>query len=278
MKRARADAADAASAAPPTTIYLIRHGARFDFANKAAWRETCRRLGHEPSDPSLSALGHMQAREVATALRNAALEHILVSPYLRCIQTAQPLAHACSRPLCIEEGLAELAYSPSAVPSAGARVAYFPEVDDGYAPLHPPVRTALGEPESNLAYLRRMLRLAVEIPRRFPGSTIACVSHAASVALVAALTRSDSLDAVGCFAPCGIWKLVSWDNGGSWHVDRRGDDNTDHVSENAPSTFPWGFRHSETTTTAKTTPAAWEMSWREALKLGPTPEAAKIAT
>ena len=83
------------------------------------------------------------------------------------------------------------------------------------------------------------------LPRRFPGgSTIACFSHAASVALVAALVRSEGLDEVGTFAPCGIWKLVSDDGGAQWRGEKRGDDNTGHVSENDPSTYSWGFEHS----------------------------------
>ena len=181
------------------------------------------------------------------------------------IQTAQPLAHACSLPLYIEEGLAELAYEPTSVPSAGARVAYFPEVDDGYTPIHPPVQPAADGTEDNIGYLRRMLRFATALPKRFSGGTVVCFSHAASVALVAALTRSETLDAVGTFAPCGIYKLVSDDDGATWKVEKSGDDNTDHVTENVPSTFPWGFRHSETTTAAKLTLPEWEALWHEAL-------------
>lgn len=252
------------------TVFLVRHGARFDFANKEQWRATCARLGHEVSDPSLSALGHAQARDTAAALASEGVQHILVSPYLRVIQTAQPLAHACSLPLCVEEGLAELAYSPGAVPSGAQRVAYFPEVDDAYMPIHPAVQPGPDGIEDNLCYLRRMLRLAIELPRRFPCGIVACFSHAASVALIAALTRSESLDAVGTFAPCGIWKVVTDDEGATWRVEQRGEDNSRHVTENAPSTFPWGFRHSETTTAAKTTPAEWEALWREAVRLGPT--------
>ena len=88
------DSRMASGATPRTTVFLVRHGARHDYANPAAWKETCRRLGHEPSDPPLSALGHKQAREVAAALQGQGIRHILVSPYLRVIQTAQPLAHA----------------------------------------------------------------------------------------------------------------------------------------------------------------------------------------
>ena len=62
-----------------TTVFLVRHGARFDFANKERLRETCVRLGHEAADPSLSALGHAQARETAAALAGENIQHILVS-------------------------------------------------------------------------------------------------------------------------------------------------------------------------------------------------------
>jgi len=296
---ASSSSADNANSSAPAgsdkscTVLLVRHGARFDFANKEAWRATCKRLDLEASDPSLSALGHAQARQTAAALASNApsspyknITHILVSPYLRVLQTAQPLAHALGLPLCIEEGLAELHYTPGHLPPAAARVAYFPEVDDSYQPMHPPVTPDASSPdgvsEGNVAYLRRMLHLAARIPRRFGNDhgtkeecngtspVVACFSHAASVALVAALTNSNGLDEVGTFAPCGIWKLVTEDGGVSWRVAAKGDDNTGHVTENVDSTFPWGFRHSETTTTEKTTPAEWEAAWNEAKVLGPT--------
>ena len=160
--------------------------------------------------------------------------------------------------------LAELAYSPAAVPSAAARVAYFPEIDSTYLHMHPPVQTHDGV-ETNLGYLRRMLLLAAALPQKFAGGTVACFSHAASIALVAALTHSESLDVVGTFSPCGIWKLVTTDGGSTWKVERRGDDNSGHVSENAKSTFSWGFRHS-----TSSAPEQWEDMWREAVRLGPT--------
>ena len=88
-----------------TTVLLVRHGARYDYANKQQWRDRCARHGHEPSDPPLSALGHEQARETAVALARENPGLILASPYYRVLQTAQPLAHALNVPICVDHCL-----------------------------------------------------------------------------------------------------------------------------------------------------------------------------
>ena len=44
--------------------------------------------------------GTKQAREVAAALKDEPITHVLASPYLRVLQTAQPLAQALGKPLC----------------------------------------------------------------------------------------------------------------------------------------------------------------------------------
>ena len=63
-------------------------------------------------------------------------------------------------------------------------------------------------------------------------------SHAASVALVAALVQC-SMDDLK-FAPCGVFHLERV-NDGPWQIVQSGHDNTKHVSENSPTTYPWGF-------------------------------------
>ena len=93
---------------PKTTIILIRHGARYDYADQKRWKERCEALALEPSDPPLSALGHRQARETAAAVAELPRfdwekpDLILASPYLRVLQTAQPLAHALGLPIMVE--------------------------------------------------------------------------------------------------------------------------------------------------------------------------------
>jgi 8-oxo-dGTP diphosphatase len=79
------------------TIYLVRHGRA---GNRSAW------LGDDEHRP-LSEAGHMQARLLVDTLDDAHFEHILSSPYVRCMETVVPLAAA--RRMAVEptDGLAE---------------------------------------------------------------------------------------------------------------------------------------------------------------------------
>ena len=245
-----------------TTIFLIRHGDRFDYANKELWKRSLP-LGLNPHDSPLSSVGHAQARSVATALASAGVERILASPYLRVIQTAQPLAHATGIPISIEDGLSELGHEPGSVVPAQQRFAYFPEIDITYSPLH-----TVSAPERvssfPLLYFRRILSMAAQLQRVHDGKTIACFSHAASVALVAALTCS-SVSEAGRFAPCGIFKLVKDGTASSWRIEQHGGDNSSHCSQNTTATFPWCFSDSQDPEVRKN----FEACWLEAKRLGP---------
>ena len=97
-----------------------------------------------------------------------------------------------------------------------------------------------GRDRSNISVASSSSRRRVS--HRFVGCTVARL-HAASVALVAALTGCATPSAP---APCAVrhHKLVSED-GGATEIERRGDDNTGHITENHKSTFPWGFQHSK---------------------------------
>lgn len=251
-----------------TTIFLVRHGARHDYNNPQRWKEQCSRLEIEHLDPPLSTMGHQQAREVAAALKHEPITHLLASPYLRVLQTAQPLAQALNKPLCVEHGLAEFKHHPARIaPHLGVRVAVIPEVDDQYTSAFPADGFVLdaGGQEPVVEYLRRILNLARALPQRHAGTTIACFSHAASVALVAALTKRGSLldDDGLTFAPCGIYKLVSDDGGATWVLERSGARNEGHISANDPTTYSWGFMHSSGAQRC-------EEDWKRACALGPT--------
>jgi len=233
--------------AQQTTLFLIRHGDRYDFANKQIWRTACEEYGFEERDPPLSALGHEQARDAAAVLSKESLDLILVSPYLRVLQTAQPLAHAIGLPMNVEEGLSETAHVLGMLPSAGQRFQYFPETNIAYESILKVEAT--GEDAHSRAYelfpqdyLKRLVKFAKLIPKHFVGKRVAMFSHAASVALVAALTGTKLLDA-GVFAPAGIFKLVSHDDGTCWTLEAHGGDNSAHIKKNNPKTFPWGFTH-----------------------------------
>ena len=246
-------------------VFLIRHGDRFDYANES-WAEKAKEHGVLLTDPPLSALGHRQAKETADHLLDMLMKRfaddrasklnddhngvakILSSPYLRVIQTAVPTSDALKLPISIEFGLSEAHATPGAVlPSPKERFAYFPHVDPSYDPILRDVKPTpgfrcrkTGHPCEAFAgrYAQRMEALAQKLETVHKGKTIVCFSHAASVALVAAFLKCSMRDLK--FAPCGIFELQRTDDG-PWELIRSGGDNHRHVSENSPSTYPWGL-------------------------------------
>ena len=170
----------------------------------------------------------------------------MVSPYLRVIQTACPTSDAFDIPLCIEGGLSEAHATPGDVlPSPRDRFAYFPQVDPTYHSLHRVKPTPgfacpkTGHPCEAFAghYTKRMGEFAKKIEEHHCGETIVCFSHAASVALVAALLKRSMRELK--FAACGVYELERIDDG-PWTLVSGGDTNP-HVTETSPTTYPWGF-------------------------------------
>mmetsp|Transcript_10115 Transcript_10115/g.14314 ORF Transcript_10115/g.14314 Transcript_10115/m.14314 type:complete len:319 (-) Transcript_10115:2173-3129(-) len=228
-----------------SVVYLVRHGDRFDYANPS-WLENAKSAGNITTDPPLSALGHRQASETGqhfASLTN--VSKILVSPYLRVIQTACPTSDALNIPIHIEEGLSESHATPNVLPSAQERFAYFPHVDPTYKSMvdvqaTPGVTCSkTGKPCESFSadYIKRIKKVAETFETEFRGQTVICFSHAASVALVAALLKCTLKDLK--FAPCGIFKLKRTGDG-PWELCINGISNP-HVSENSTTTYPWGF-------------------------------------
>lgn len=243
-------------------IYLIRHGDRFDYANPC-WADSAKKSGCLVTDPPLSALGNQQASETAAYLQKIVKENnspmsgsgeihkILVSPYLRVIQTATPTAHTFGIPLSIENGLSEAHATPDTseqqvLPTPHQRFAYFPMLDPHYNSLLN-VKPTPGFycPKTGYAceafagkYCQRMETFARCLERTHYGRNIVLFSHAASVALVAAFVRCSMTGLK--FAPCGIYHLERV-NDGPWKIIQSGHDNTHYVKENSPTTYPWGF-------------------------------------
>lgn len=231
-----------------------------------------------PSDPPLSALGHEQARACAARLvAREKISAILCSPYLRALQTAQPLAQATGLPLLVDFAAAEAHQRPASLPPIDARLPYFPEVEESYTPMMHSVvvDTAPGGKESGveprLEHLRRMLYLAQCLPRhpQFAGKTVAIFTHAASIALVAAFTGASTLEAAGRFAPCGVCKLVVSPVDGpvpsrvSATLVERGADSSAYAPQ-SEATKPWGFADSSEALDVI------ERLWVEAQARGPT--------
>lgn len=239
------------STSPSNTsrIILVRHGDRFDYANPD-WLTSAAENGVPLTDPPLSALGHKQARETADYIVNkfstGAVDKILVSPYVRTIQTAVPTSQAFGLPICIEEGLAEAHATPAGVlDRPQQRFAYFPEVDPSHS-THLSIIPSPGyfcpktkEPCEAFAsdYVKRMERFIAVLEKEYLGQTIVMFSHAASVALVAGLLKCSLRDMK--FAPCGVYELERRE-GSEWELVNSGASN-EHVSENSPTTYPWGY-------------------------------------
>jgi hypothetical protein len=52
-------------------------------------------------------------------------------------------------------------------------------------------------------------------------------------------TTLAELEEVGPFAPCGVFHLAASGDQEPWQMLGKGGDNTAHVSENHPATYPW---------------------------------------
>ena len=111
-----------------SVIFVVRHGDRFDrevggWEGKARWwahpEDTPQTTdiashGANAHDPPLSSLGQRQAMEIGAwlAARSGSdgippIKKLLVSPYIRTVQTAAPLASLLSLQMLIEDGISE---------------------------------------------------------------------------------------------------------------------------------------------------------------------------
>jgi broad specificity phosphatase PhoE len=84
------------------TIWLARHAHRLDFV-QPEWFETAL----HPYDPPLSPEGVEMSIALAQELSRAPIDLIFASPFLRTIQTADPIARILELPIRLEWGLCE---------------------------------------------------------------------------------------------------------------------------------------------------------------------------
>ena len=169
------------------TLYLIRHGARYDYASSSRWAALSKLPEVVPTDPPLSAFGLHQASRTAESMADHIESDLAQSPsstlsvfsslYLRVVQTALPLVHLLQSSLTslspstcndgvlkIELGLCEFGHCYNTLPSPSARSQMFPEIDLEYEPL-----VELGEMdwkeeeggrEGGVDYMRRVGKLS----------------------------------------------------------------------------------------------------------------------
>ena len=91
---------DKPSAAAERRIFIARHGSRLDDENPD-WARQSRR----PWDPPLAPRGRDQAGRLAARLGDSGVNFIFSSPFLRALETAEPLADILDLPLQVEPGL-----------------------------------------------------------------------------------------------------------------------------------------------------------------------------
>lgn len=111
-------------------MYLLRHGQSYFNVHYSA-------TGIDPGieDPELTPLGHQQAAAAAKQLADAQIAHVIVSPYTRALQTAEPLLGAPSRQVRVMHEVRERRVFVCDVGSSPAQLATrFPHHDFSHLP------------------------------------------------------------------------------------------------------------------------------------------------
>eukprot|EP00696_Hemimastix_kukwesjijk_P011569 gnl/Hemi2/24520_TR8249_c0_g1_i1.p1 gnl/Hemi2/24520_TR8249_c0_g1~~gnl/Hemi2/24520_TR8249_c0_g1_i1.p1 ORF type:complete len:560 (+),score=170.08 gnl/Hemi2/24520_TR8249_c0_g1_i1:443-2122(+) len=87
---------------PVPTVYLIRHGERYDYTDKD-WAPN----NTHPHDAPLSQIGYSQALDVVDRLIHCNPHIIASAPFQRAIQSAEPLARCHRKKISVEPGFCE---------------------------------------------------------------------------------------------------------------------------------------------------------------------------
>ena len=158
-----------------STVWIARHGNRLDFVNPE-WFDTATRR----YDPPLSEDGLIQAQELGKRLKNENITHIIASPFLRTIQTANEVANIIDLPIKLEAGLGEwhnpdwMTETPEIHPS-DFLLSEYPHIDWSYQSLIIPEY-----PESEAKVHQRTAATVQKLVAKFSGE-ILLVGHGASV-------------------------------------------------------------------------------------------------
>lgn len=204
-------------------LVLLRHGSRPD----------------RGADPSLDSLGFKQAEQAASYLAGALTEDppvvLFSSPFLRTLQTAQPVAKALKLPIKVEWGFGELLakgwlHWQDPLPEIRARgfdqLAMSQHLDKGYVTAEMPVWPDMegearpGDQRQRERPLQRHRR-AVEAALRAAGAGHALVvchgsTHDFAVAALCPEWHPVERQTPACVPHCGISMLVEQTPGGDW--------------------------------------------------------------
>jgi broad specificity phosphatase PhoE len=168
------------------TLWLVRHAHRLDFV-EPEWFDTATYR----YDPPLSVEGLERATLLAQQLRQLQVERIYASPFLRTIQTADPLARLLQLPIRLEWGLCEWLCQdwtdnfPETTP-VDELMRYYPNIDDAYQSLVIPCY-----PENVQELDARIAIIAGKLSQGNSENILAIAHKGSVLGIAAALTGDD---------------------------------------------------------------------------------------
>jgi broad specificity phosphatase PhoE len=194
------------------TLWLVRHAHRLDFI-QPEWFDTA----VYRYDPPLSDEGFDRSISLAQQFSQVRIDRIYTSPFLRTIQTADPLARLLQLPIQLEWGLCEWLCQdwtsgfPETTPMEDLRRCY-PNIDATYKSLVLPCY-----PET-VAELDARIAMIADKLIQCNGENILAIAHKGSVLGIAAALTGDEAWKTDDLACSGVIKLVCQD-GLSFVVD-----------------------------------------------------------
>jgi broad specificity phosphatase PhoE len=211
---------------PARVIWIARHASRLDFADRE-WAKRSPR----PHDPPLSLAGASEALALARRLSRESIDFLFSSPFLRCVETARPVATHLRLAIKIEPGLSEwlnrewFPSFPDVLPLAEL-MRHAPEIDASYSP-----RGEARYGESGEEALLRSGRAARRLAGEFAGNLL-FVGHGASVlgAAVGLLGEGSAMGSGEKLPELPYACLIKlMEHGDGWRLELRGD--TAHLRE-----------------------------------------------
>jgi broad specificity phosphatase PhoE len=197
-------------------LYLVRHGQRLDAVDKQ-WHA---KQGGDKYDSPLSSTGIMQAEQLARRLQDEAIDVIISSPYLRALQTAQPIAEALGMPFYVDAGMGEwqgramIPHAPDITPP-DERVSQFANLDLSHTTTIWPQY-----PESVPQVFARYRQAVTRLLDVFDGHLL-IVGHGRVVTGTAHVLVGKPEREFN-YPIAGITRLVQ--TGDTWQIDLNGDD------------------------------------------------------
>ena len=253
------------------SIFVIRHGDRWDYNNPDWAKSDTSRKGDSP----LSDLGHVQALETGvfldSILSNEGISDadaitLLCSPFLRCIQTANEILrqfrHGREKvKIKLEHSVWEMDghdgvnHRHIRKDISQERFLYFPRIDTSHAPLFIP-----NLPESKEESLIRFQRVMEAIhqtyyndcrPTNNPQVLIIVTHAAACIGIVKAATGKE-LHEITPAGPCSVYRLQKktteidgsnnrhfWDIDPYWRIPEGLNGHMQHITNAGQVTIPW---------------------------------------